>query len=51
MLEGEIEVEVGGEKHLLSQGDFMWFESRLKHRIRNQGTEKSAYFYVNVPSV
>lgn len=50
VLEGEIEVEVEGEKHLLKRGDFMWFDSGLKHTIRNPSEEKAIYFSANAPS-
>ena len=49
VLEGEIEVEVEGERYLLREGDFMWFDSSLKHRIRNPGDKKAVYFSVNSP--
>ncbi|NOZ59871.1 MAG: cupin domain-containing protein [Euryarchaeota archaeon] len=49
VLEGEVEVEVEGERHLLREGDFMWFDSSLKHRIRNPGDKKAVYFSVNSP--
>ncbi len=49
VLEGEIEVEVEGERHLLREGDFMWFDSSMKHRIRNPGAKKAVYFSVNTP--
>ncbi len=50
VLEGEIEVEVEGRKHLLRKGEFMWFNSKQKHRIKNSGNEKAVYFSANVPS-
>ena len=49
VLQGEIEVEVEGERFLLREGDFMWFDSSLKHRIRNPGEQKAVYFSVNSP--
>ncbi len=49
VLEGEIEVEVEGERHLLRRGDFMWFDSSQKHRIRNPGKVRAVYFSANTP--
>jgi|Deesub1362B_J571_1020462.scaffolds.fasta_scaffold09815_3 quercetin dioxygenase-like cupin family protein len=49
VLEGEIEVEVEGKRYLLKEGDFMWFDSSLRHRIRNPTDKKAVYFSVNSP--
>lgn len=49
VLQGEIEVEVEGECYLLREGDFMWFDSSMKHRIRNPSDKKAVYFSVNSP--
>lgn len=49
ILEGEVEVEVGGKKYVLAKGDSMWFKSKLPHVIRNPSNKKAAYFSANVP--
>ncbi|MBI4344863.1 MAG: cupin domain-containing protein [Euryarchaeota archaeon] len=49
VLEGELEVEVSGERYLLKEGDTMWFRSEQPHAIRNPGTRKAVYFSVNIP--
>jgi|Deesub1362A_J573_1020465.scaffolds.fasta_scaffold00105_31 quercetin dioxygenase-like cupin family protein len=49
VLKGEIEVDTGGEKYILREGDVMWHKSELPHRIRNPGKEKAVYFSVNMP--
>lgn len=49
MLEGEIEVEVAGDKYILKEGDVMWHESTVPHRIRNPTDKRAVYFLVNVP--
>jgi quercetin dioxygenase-like cupin family protein len=49
VLEGEIEVELEGEKYLLKEGDVMWHKSHRPHRIRNPTNNKSVYFSVNLP--
>jgi transcriptional regulator with XRE-family HTH domain len=46
VVEGEIEVTVGGEKRVLSPGDAYYFDSRLPHRFRNTG--KSVCVLVSV---
>lgn len=38
VLEGRLELTVGGERHLLGPGDAYLFDSRLPHRFRNAGT-------------
>lgn len=49
VLEGEIEVEVEGEKYRLTEGDSMWFKSQLTHKVRNPSDKKAVYFNVNAP--
>jgi quercetin dioxygenase-like cupin family protein len=35
VLEGALEVEVGGQKQILSKGDYLQFPGSLKHNIRS----------------
>ncbi len=49
VLEGEIEVEVSGKKYRLTEGDSLWFKSKLPHVIRNPSKKRAAYFSANVP--
>ena len=37
VIDGEIELTVAGETHLLGPGDAYYFDSRLPHRFRNTG--------------
>ena len=39
VLQGELEVTVGGESRVLRPGDGYYFDSQLPHRFRNVGTE------------
>ncbi len=50
VLEGEIEVDIKGDKYILKAGDVLWFNSILPHKVRNPSKDKKAiYFLVNVP--
>ncbi len=49
VLEGEIEVEIGGETHNLKKGDVMWYKSSAPHKVKNPSDEKAIYFSVNLP--
>ncbi len=49
VLEGEIEVDIRGDKYILKAGDMLWFSSILPHKVRNPSKDKKAvYFLVNV---
>jgi mannose-6-phosphate isomerase-like protein (cupin superfamily) len=39
ILEGAVEVTVGGETHRLSDGDAIYFDSRLPHSVRTVGAK------------
>ena len=39
LLSGEIEIEVGPEKHTLTKGDSIYYDSRLPHNIRAKGSK------------
>ncbi len=41
VISGAVEVTVGGQKKILKKGDGYYFDSRLPHRFRNVGEEKS----------
>lgn len=49
LLEGELELEVDGQTHQLSQGDAFYFRSERKHRYRNPGTTIARVLWVNTP--
>jgi transcriptional regulator with XRE-family HTH domain len=40
VVQGEIEVTVGGERRVLKAGEAYYFDSRLPHRFRNLGPEE-----------
>jgi transcriptional regulator with XRE-family HTH domain len=35
VLEGTLEIELGGQKHILSKGDYLQFAGSVKHNIRS----------------
>jgi len=41
VLEGEIELTVGGQKRVLTAGDAYYFESTTPHRFRNTGKKRA----------
>jgi mannose-6-phosphate isomerase-like protein (cupin superfamily) len=41
VIRGAIEIAVGGQSRVLREGDGYYFDSRLPHRFRNIGEEKS----------
>jgi quercetin dioxygenase-like cupin family protein len=49
ILEGQLEVDIGGEKTLLGKGDCLWHDSQIPHTLRNPGKEKAVYFVVIMP--
>lgn len=44
--QGSLEIEVGGERHLLSTGDAIVFEADLPHSYRNPGSLESVMYLV-----
>ncbi len=49
VIEGEIELTVAGETHLLGPGDAYYFDSRLPHRFRNTGKVIARIVSANSP--
>ncbi len=49
VLEGELEVQVGDEKYLLSRGDSITFSSETPHRKCNVGKVRSISIWANTP--
>jgi quercetin dioxygenase-like cupin family protein len=49
ILEGQLEVDIGGEKTLLGKGDCLWHDSQIPHTLRNPGKKKAVYFVVIMP--
>ena len=49
VLDGQLEVNIGGEKYLLRKGDCLWHTSEVPHTLRNPGKRKAKYFVVIIP--
>ena len=49
VLEGELELTLDGEKHLLKPGDSFLFRSERKHGYRNPGNVVTRVIWVNTP--
>ncbi|MGQ9582907.1 MAG: cupin domain-containing protein [Thermoplasmatota archaeon] len=49
VLEGELEVDVGGRRYYLKKGDVLWHSSSVPHCLRNPGRRKARYFVVATP--
>jgi len=49
VLEGQLEVDIGGKRTLLGKGDCLWHSSEIPHTLRNPGKRKAMYFVVIVP--
>jgi len=49
ILEGQLEVDIGGNKTLLGKGDCVWHDSEIPHTLRNPGKKKARYFVVIIP--
>jgi mannose-6-phosphate isomerase-like protein (cupin superfamily) len=49
VLEGEVEFTVGGETFLCQEGDILWHDSDLEHRIHNPGMAPAAYLTILAP--
>ncbi|HZY75610.1 MAG TPA: cupin domain-containing protein [Jatrophihabitantaceae bacterium] len=51
VLEGEVVVEIGGERHLLAVRESLTFDSRLPHRFCNESKAPAAYLLAVTPPV
>ena len=49
ILEGTLEVDIGGKIYLLKKGDCLWHTSEVPHTLRNPGKQKAKYFVVIIP--
>ncbi len=49
ILEGTLEVDIGGRKYMLKKGDCLWHTSEVPHTLRNPGKKKAKYFVVIIP--
>jgi transcriptional regulator with XRE-family HTH domain len=49
VVQGSIELTVGGQKRMLAAGDAYYFESRLPHRFRNVGDDICEVISANSP--
>jgi quercetin dioxygenase-like cupin family protein len=49
ILEGQLEVDIGGKKAVLEKGDCLWHSAQVPHSLRNPGKKKAKYFVVIIP--
>jgi transcriptional regulator with XRE-family HTH domain len=49
VLEGKLEVNLNGNKYILTKGDFIWFQSTIPHQIKNLSDKKSIAIWVDSP--
>jgi mannose-6-phosphate isomerase-like protein (cupin superfamily) len=49
VIAGELEVTVAGSTWVLGPGDAYYFDSRLPHRFRNNGSEPARIVSANTP--
>jgi len=49
VLEGQLEVDIGGKKAVLGKGDCIWHSAQVPHSLRNPGKKKAKYFVVIIP--
>jgi mannose-6-phosphate isomerase-like protein (cupin superfamily) len=49
ILEGSLEVDIGGKKYVLKKGDCLWHTADVPHTLRNPGKRKARYFVVIIP--
>jgi len=49
VLEGEVEFTVGPETFLCQEGDILWHDSGLEHRIQNPGMAQAVYLTILAP--
>jgi len=51
VLKGEIEIEIGGEKIPIKEGDSFYFNGNTPHRWRNTGSQTAEVLFVWTPAV
>ena len=49
VLEGQLEVGLNDKKFILSEGDCIWFQSTIPHKIKNLSNKKTIAIWVNTP--
>ena len=49
VLEGEVEMDVGGRRYRLKKGDVLWHNSEVPHSLRNPSRKRARYFVVMAP--
>ncbi|MOA33668.1 HTH-type transcriptional regulator PuuR [compost metagenome] len=50
VIQGQVEVTVGEQIHLLAPGDGYYFDSRTPHRFRNVGEQECVLISANTPA-
>ena len=49
VIRGKIEYTVGEKVYRLKEGDVLWHQSDIPHRIKNSGDKKASCFTVDTP--
>lgn len=49
VIQGELEYTVGKKVYHLKEGDVLWHESNIPHRVKNSGDKKAICFTVDTP--
>jgi len=49
VIQGELEYTVGEKTYSLKEGDVLWHQSSIPHRVKNNGDKKAIFFTVDAP--
>ena len=49
VLEGKLEVNLNGKKFILNEGDSIWFQSTIPHKMKNLSNKKTITIWVDTP--
>jgi len=49
VIKGELEIVIAGQKHSLTSGDSLYFDSSMPHEWKNPGKTESSVLWVNTP--
>jgi mannose-6-phosphate isomerase-like protein (cupin superfamily) len=49
VMQGEVEYSVGKKVYHLKEGDVLWHESTIPHKIKNSSDKKAVVFTVDTP--
>lgn len=49
VMQGEVEYTVGKKVYHLVEGDVLWHQSSIPHRVKNIGDKKALFFTVDTP--